>query len=250
MDTNKLKNYFWVLLNVLIVGIIANLVFFVMPTIRNFGNSLAAARTITVSAEGKTIAVPDIALSSFSVVSRGADPGALSNTNNKKISAVIDFLKSEGLESKDIQTTGYNLSPDYQYEPKTGRSSIVGYVFTQTVSVKMRDFKKIGTMLGGLMPLGVNDIGGISFNVEEPEKFLAIARAEALAKARMKADEMAAQAGAALGRVVNISEYSSPTPYYADSYGRGGGVQSAAVPTIEPGTSEIKDQVTVIYELK
>jgi len=253
MDTNKAKAYFWVLLDVLIVGLVLNLVFFVMPAVGRFGASLGSARTISVSAEGKTITTPDIALSSFSVVSRGTDPEALSDANNRKVSAVVEFLKSEGLDVKDIQTTGYNLSPDYRYDDKEQRSYITGYTFTQTVSAKMRDFKKIPKILGGLTPLGVNQIGGITFSVEDPEKFLAIARAEALSKARVKASELAAQAGAKLGKVVNIGEYyASPVPYFAEAYGRGGALASSAPtePTIEPGTSEIRDQVNVTYELR
>ncbi len=253
MDTNKAKNYFWVFLDILIAGIILNLILFVMPTIRNFGNSLGVARTVTVSADGKTVATPDIALSSFSVVSRGVNPEVLSATNNKKISSVIDFLKSEGIEGKDIQTTGYNLSPDYRYDPKEERSYITGYTFTQAVSVKMRDFKKIPAILGGLTPLGVNQIGGITFSVEEPEKFLAIARADAIKKAGDEAFQMAELSGARLGRVVSIGEHSSiPVPYYAEAFGRGGGIDVAAqvTPEIEPGMSEIRDQVTVTYELR
>jgi len=253
MDTNKAKSYFWVLLDVLIVCMVLNSLFIVGPVVQRFGSSLGVARTVNVSAEGKTIATPDVALSSFSVVSRGVDPEALSVANNKKVSAVVDFLKSEGISSKDIQTTGYNLSPDYRYDPKEERSYITGYTFTQTVSVKMRDFKKVPEILGGITPLGVNQIGGINFSVDEPEKFLAIARADALAKARAKAGELAAQAGASLGKVVNIGEYTSiPVPYYADAFGKGGGISAAAtsLPTIEAGTSEIRDQVTVTYEIE
>ncbi len=253
MDTNKAKSYFWVLLDVLVAGIILNLIFFVMPTIRQLGSSLGVARTVSVSAEGKTTAVPDVALSSFSVVSRGSDPGVLSDKNNRIISAVVDFVKSQGVLSKDIQTTGYDLAPNYVYNPKTGQNSIDGYTFTQTVTVKMRDFSKISDILGGLTPLGVNQIGGITFNIDEPEKFLAIARADALAKARTKAGEMVAQTGAGLGKVVSIGEYSTvPIPYAAEAFGRGGAMTAptAIAPTIEPGTSEIRDQVTVVYEIR
>lgn len=252
MDTNKPKAYFWLLLDVLIAGLIVNLVFFVMPTVKRFGNSLAPVRTITVSAEGKALTTPDLALSSFSVISRGADPETIADTNNKKITAVISFLKSLGTENKDVQTTAYNLSPDYKYDPDTQRSFITGYTLTQTVSVKMRDFKKVPKILAGITPLGVNQIGGISFVVEEPEKFLAIARTEAIAKARAKAEKMARETGTSLGSIVTIGEYSSiprPVPYYAAA-ARSAETVSVAAPTIEPGETEIRNQVTVTYELQ
>ena len=248
---DKSKNYFWILLDLLIVGIIVNLVFFVMPAVHRYGNSLMPTRTIAVSAEGTTTVTPDLAEGSFSVVSRGKNPTALADTNNDKMSAVIQFLKSEGLEDKDIATTAYNLSPDYKYDESTQRNYITGYTLTQTVSVKMRDFKKVAEIVGGLTPLGVNQIGGINFTVEEPEKFLAIARAQALEKAEAKAAEMAAQNGLRLGEILNIGEYQAvPVPYYESVRNYAVAAPAVTPPTIEPGTQKISDQVSITYELK
>jgi hypothetical protein len=249
---DKSKKYFWILLDILIAGIVVNLIFFVMPAVNRFGNSLVPTKTLTVSAEGKTTVTPDLAEASFSVVSRGKNPTDLADTNNQKMSAVIKFLKSEGLADKDIKTTNYNLSPDYRYDSQTERQFITGYTLTQTVSVKMRDFTKVAEIIGGLTPLGVNQIGGINFTIEDQEKFLAIARADAFTKARTKAAEMAVQNSARLGRILNISESVSPAPYYYASAAKGMGELMApvAAPTIEPGTQEINTQVSLTYELK
>jgi uncharacterized protein YggE len=253
MELNKAKTYFWILLDLFVAVAIINLMFFVMPAIKKYGNSLAPTRTMSVSAEGKTTVTPDLAQASFSVVSRGKNPTDLADMNNQKMSAVINFLKSEGLADKDIKTTAYNLSPDYQYEPKTGRSTITGYTLTQTVSVKMRDFKKVPEIIGGLTPLGINEIGGINFSVEDPEKFLVTARADAFGKAQAKAAEMAAGNGVRLGRIVNImeSQGTPPTPYYqAESRAGTMAAPAVAVPTIEPGSEELTDQVFLTYELE
>jgi len=251
MEYNKSKTLFWVLLDLLIVGILVNLVFFVMPAVRRYGNSLAPVRTITVSAEGKTTVTPDISESSFSVVSRGRNPEELADGNNQKISAVIQFLKSEIIADKDIKTVGYNLSPDYRYDPKIERNFITGYTLTQTVLVKIRDLNKVAKIIGGLTPLGVNQIGGINFSVEDQEKFLAIAREDAFLKAKTKAAEMASRGGVRLGRIIGMSESQSgyPIPYYSLG-GRSAEAAPVAAPTIEPGSQEIKDQITLTYELE
>lgn len=248
---DKAKFYFWILLDLLVVGIIVNLIFFVMPAVRRYGNSLMPTKTISVSAEGSTTVTPDLAEASFSVVSQGKNPTDLADSNNEKMSAVIKFLKSEGLDDKDIATTAYNLSPDYKYDEVKKLNYITGYTLTQTVSVKMRDFKKVAEIVGGLTPLGVNQIGGINFTVEEPEKFLAIARADAFAKAKAKAAEMAAENGLRLGEILNIGEYqAAPVPYYESVRSYGVAPQAAAVPTIEPGTQKISAQASITYELK
>jgi len=255
MDPNKPKFYFWVLLDILIATVILCGLLLGIPAFRKFVSSLPAMHTITVSAEGKTTVTPDIAEISFSVVSRGKNPEELADGNNQKVSAAINFLKSEGIGDKDIKTVGYSLSPDYRYDPQTGRNFITGYTLTQTVMVKMRDLNKVSKIIGGLTPLGVNQIGGISFLVEDQEKFLGLARDEAIKKAQAKAMEMATKGGASLGRLVNISESRGgfPVPYYRDYYAAGAlrtEPTTLTAPTIEPGSQEVKDQVTLVYELE
>lgn len=245
------KNLFWILLDVLIVVLIINVLLFVMPTIGKFGDSLTSARMISVAAEGKTTVSPDIAETSFSVVSRGKNPEILTADNNRKVDSAIQFLKSQGIDSKDIKTTGYNLSPDYQYDKDSNRTSIIGYTLTQTVSVKIRDLKKVASVIGGLAPLGVNQISGISFTVDNDEKYLETARTDAFTKARVKAETMAKENGASLGRLLNISEYQSPIPYpYYSALGKGiAEAVPIAAPTIEPGTQEIRVTVSLTYAL-
>ncbi|MEK7193399.1 MAG: SIMPL domain-containing protein [Patescibacteria group bacterium] len=254
MDTNKLKTYFWGVLDLVLAAFFINLVFFVMPTVQKLGDSFQPVRTISVSAEGKAFVIPDIAETSFSVVSRGQDPAQLADMNNKKITSAINFVKSQGIDAKDIKTAGYYLSPDYQYTPETQRSIITGYTLTQTVSVRIHDFSKIAAILGGLPPLGINQIGGLNFTVDEPEKFLAEARADAFKKARAKAISLVAQNGVRLGKVINIGESQGggPMPYYAKSLdGRGGAAApEIALPTIEPGQQELNLQVSVTYAIE
>ncbi len=253
MENNKSKRYFWILLDVFIGIAIINLFFFVMPAIQKFGESFAPAHTLSVTAEGKTIVSPDIAEVSFSVVSQGANPEKLSSANNDKMSAVINNIKSNGVDEKDIKTTNYDLQPNYGYDKNTGRSYIYGYTLTQTVFVKIRDLKKVAAVVAGVTPLGVNQMGSITFKVDDPDKVMAQAREDAFTKAKVKAMEMAAANGASIGRVVSISEYqNSPMPYFEknSAMGMGGTVTMSSVPTIEPGTQELKVNVTVTYSLE
>ncbi len=254
-DTQKFRRWFWILLDVLLAGIVVNLVFFVMPAIKRFGESLAPVRTITVSAEGKTFVVPDIARTSFSVVSEGVSPTTITTENNKKICAAIDFVKGKGIDSKDVQTSGYNLSPRYEYDKNKRTTFISGYTLTQTVDIKIRDFSKIAEIIGGLPSLGINQIGGLSFTVDDPEKFLTEARKEAFEKARAKASAIVSLGGARLGRVITVGESSGgfQPPMYARSeakLGLGGAADMAPLPSIEPGSQEVQLTVSITYALQ
>jgi uncharacterized protein YggE len=251
---NNAKTWFWILLDVLIAVLVVNVLFFVMPLLQHVSNGFYPARTITVSADGKTTASPDLAETSFSVVSQGSNPETLSTNNNDKMTAVIQFVKAQGIDEKDIKTTDYNLAPNYQYDKNTQRNFITGYTLTQTVQVKIRDLNKVATVLSGLAPLGVNQIGNINFTFDDPEKFLAVARADAFTKVQAKAQEMASGAGVALGRVISVGEYGNipvPRPYFstADKAVGMGGV-AASTPTIQPGTQDVTDSITVTYELR
>ena len=238
-------------MDIAIAAFIVNLVFAVMPAVKRFGKSLPSMRTVTVSAEGKVTISPDIAETSFGVVSRGQDPVKLADDNNKKVTAAIEFLKKQGIEVKDIKTVGYNLNTEYDWTAKERK--ILGYILTQTVGVKIRDLNKAAAIIGGLTPLGVNEVSGISFSIDDPEKYLTEARAEAFKKAQEKAAAMATSNGVSIGKVLNISEYGGapPMPYY---YGKGGPMMAevardVAAPSIEPGSQEVRVSVTVTYEL-
>ncbi|NCN53101.1 SIMPL domain-containing protein [Candidatus Wolfebacteria bacterium] len=246
------KKYFWFLLNlVLLVVVLVGLSS--VKAIWGYKSSLYPAKTITVSAEGKSITAPDIASFSFSVVAEGNDPEKIAEDNNKKINEAITLVKQKGIEEKDIKTTGYNLSPRYEYDEVRRMSFISGYRLTQTVELKIRDFSKISEILGELPKIGINQIGSLTFNVDEPEQYRSEAREEALEKAREKAKEMAKQAGVRLGDVVSFNESGGQPPIFYEKYGLGGVSTDAAYapsPSIEPGSQEINVTVSVTYEIK
>ncbi len=251
MQTENYKSWFWLLLDVALGVLILIWLFAGLPAALKFKDSLSSASVINVVSEGKTTVSPDIAEVSFSVVSRGKNPQELADMNNSKMSAVIDNLKAQGVADADIKTTSYDLSPDYQYDRSTQRSFITGYTLTQTVHVKIRDLAKVAVILGGVTPLGVNQIGGINFKVDNEDAALAAARANAIAKAKAKAQDMAKASGVSLGRLLSISEFGGVQPFYYDKAMLGmGGPGPAAAPTIQPGTQDVTLNVSLTYELR
>lgn len=225
---------------------------FAIPAIRQYGASLMPSRTLNVQAESKTTVQPDIATISFSVVSEGLSPKQLQDENHQKMNSVLAFVKSRSIEEKDIKTTSYNLSPRYEYDEAKRRTFISGYTLTQSVTIKIRNFDEIAKVLGGVAELGVNQISGVQFAVEDPEIYIAKARAEAFAKAREKAENIADAADIRLGRVIAANEASGPVPYYRayEAYGKGGdGLGSAIPPTIEPGSEEVTVTVYMTFAI-
>lgn len=244
------KRVFWILLNTfLAVGAIVLLMS--VKALWRYSKSVFPARSVNITAEGKAIAVPDIANLSFSVITEGVDFKKVASENNQKVNDALNFIKSLGIEDKDIKTTGYDLSPRYEYDEKRRTSFISGYTLTQTVQLKLRDFNKISDIIRALPEYGINQIGALIFTVEEPEKYLAEARKEAFEKARSKAEAMARQNGVKIKQVINFSEFTGylpPIPLAAAEFGKGGD-QAVIRPTIEPGSQEVNVQVSVTYEI-
>lgn len=251
-----------------IVGAIAILVggYSALIYSNSFANSQQgiSARTFSVTGDGKASAIPDIAQFTFSIITQGGtNIPSLQKENSDKSNAVIDFVKSQGVDAKDITTQNYNIEPRYESfscpQPIFGIEisprpcpppKIVGYTISQTVSVKVRDFAKIGGLLAGVVEKGANSVSQLSFTVDNPDTYKNQAREEAIKKAQEKARTMAEQAGFKIGKLISIDE----SGIFPGPFGMGGAVAFdkavSAAPTIEPGSQEITVNVVLRYEMR
>lgn len=209
------------------------------------------ARTITVNAEGKVTAKPDIAIIGLSVVSDGLTVKAVTLDGNQKMDQVIKAVKGLGVESKDIVTSQYNLYPDYKYD-KGQVGKIVGYKLNQEITVKVRQLEDVQDVLDSGIKAGANQVGQFSFEIDDASLIKKDARDIAFKTARDKALQMTSSAGVKLGRVVTFSEGDSYSPpryanFAMDSMKAESSV--APAPSIEPGSKEINLTVSVTYEI-
>jgi hypothetical protein len=210
------------------------------------------ARTITVSADGKVTTKPDIALIDLSVVSQSKSVKAVTQDGNVKMGLVIDAVKKLGIDSKDITSTQYNLYPNYVY-PLNAPSKIDGYNLTQDIEVKIRDLNIVDDVLDAGITAGANQVGQLTFDIDDPSAIQAQAREKAFTAAKEKAQEMAKAAGVSLGRVVTFSEDSGVQPPVFVNYTmKAMDSAGAAVPapSIEPGSKEMDLTISVTYEIQ
>ena len=255
----KIKNA----LNIAIIIVLLTSAYAVISYVNSYASSIepSAFRSFSVSGEGKITAIPDVASFTFSVITEGGkDIANLQKDNTKKINEIIAFVKSSGVEVKDIKTRNYNLEPRYQYfncpvPISDGRKpcplpEIVGYTIRQTVEVKIRDFDKIGDVLAGTVEKGSNSVSELSFTIDDLDKVKNQAREEAIAKAKEKAISIAKTGGFRLGKLLSIDE-NGYTPFM--DYGYQTMVKSAESlpsPTIEPGSQEIVVNIVLRYEIR
>lgn len=215
------------------------------------GKPTAERDTISISGEGKVTGIPDIATIEVGLTTEKKDVASAQKENTLKMNRLISNLKNLGVEDKDIQTSYYNIYP--QYDWPDGKQVLRGYQVNQSVSVKIRNLDKIGDILAAAGEGGANQVSGLSFNIDDPEKLRQEARIKALENAKEKADALAKVAGVKLGKIVSFSEYSAvPTPMYKsmEALGMGGGTGDMPAPSVEKGSMDIVVNVTVSYEIK
>ena len=208
--------------------------------------------TFTVTGEGKATAIPDVAVVSVGVQAQGTTVALVQQQLNKKTNAVIDAIKKLGIDAKDIQTSNYNISPQYNFQEPTQR--IVGYQASSNLTVKVRQMDKANTVVDAATNQGANVVGGISFEVSDRTQVESEARGKAVVEAKKKAVEASKAAGFSLGRVINYSGNFGgvvrPVPMFAKSDAAGLGAAESAPTQIEPGSSEITVDVSLSYEIR
>ena len=225
----------------------------------------ASFRSFSASGEGRVVAIPDVAQFTFSVLTQGGkNLGELQKENTIKVNRAIGVTKAAGVEDKDIKTESYSVEPRYQYFNclpgllDSGKPcpppEIVGYTVQQVVSVKVRDFEKIGELLAEVVTSGANSVSQLNFTLDDPTAAENEARKEAIQKAKEKSLAISKAGGFRLGRLLSIDEGGGPVPVYykalsAESFGRGGDFPAPA-PSIEPGSQEVRVSVTLRYEIK
>jgi uncharacterized protein YggE len=243
---------------------------------RYIGAGLNATNVVSVSGHGEVLAVPDIATFSFSVVSDKATVADAQADATAKANAITEYLKGAGVDEKDIQTSDYSVSPQYEYQNAVcpsavnplnggavssgtvycppGKQTLKGYEVRQTTTIKVRDTAKAGDLLTGVGSKGATEVSGLNFTFDDPEGVQTQARDKAIANAKEKADKLAKSLGVSLVRVVSYNESGGYPIYYAKdmAYGMGGATasQSAPAPEISTGQNKVTSDVTITYEIR
>ena len=212
------------------------------------GKSAETPNTISVSGEGLVTATPDIAKVDVGSSSDAYSVAEAQVKNTAIMNGIIAAVKKLGIDEKDIKTKNYNIYPKYDWQ--NGKNNIVGYTVTQALGLKIRDTKKTSDVLKVAGESGANQIGSLTFEIDDPEQLKAEARTEAIKNAKEKAEALVDSLGVKLGRVISFSESSGGGMVY-EGYGLSKGMDTLSAPAqeIQSGENEIRSNVTVLYEI-
>ncbi len=163
----------------------------------------AHLNTVYVSADGKFEAPPDTALIQFNISAQETSPRAAYDRASQETEQVRRILKSNGVDPKSAEIGFFSLQPVYDWKQPTRR--VVGYRVSNSVSVKLRDFAKVGPIVEQLGAEEFNENVNLSYTLEDMDAAKLRAVEDAYQRARAEAAVVAKAGGRTLGELVYAS---------------------------------------------
>ena len=202
--------------------------------------------SISVDADGKVMATPDLARLTLEVETQAATAAGAGQENAKQAGGVLAAVKQVlGPEDK-LRTLGYRLMPVHSYKDKSSPPEIKGYRAVNQLEVKVLDVARLGTVIDTAMKNGVTKVNGPYWSHSRIEELQRQAAVNALERARRLAEALAQAAGL---KIKSVDKISTGIRIIAP---RGAGeayqMAKAASPTpIEVGEEEINAHIQAVF---
>jgi len=211
-------------------------------------------RTLAVTGTAEVSVQPDICYISFGVETfHKKSAREAYRTNAELMNAVTAAVKATGIAAKDVQTSGFTVTPQFRYGDDTRKRFFEGYRVYHALDVNVRNLERPSAVLDAGMDAGATQVNNVPFAVENPKKYTADARVEAVKAAQAKAQSMADLTGVRLGKPISISE-SEPGgwgQYYAQANVALDRAASAEeTPSLQPGQFKLSRTVHITYEIE
>ena len=161
-------------------------------------SSKVIPNTIWVGADGKFESDPDTAVVQFGI---SAQEEKLQDAMQKATQAaeqVRQLLRSNGIDPAEAQFGRFSTQPVYDY--KNPKRKLVGYRVDANISVKLKDFSKIGPITQGLSNMEVTDTS-LSYMLQDMDAAKIKAVQDALRRTRDEANAVAQSSGRSLGEL-------------------------------------------------
>lgn len=177
------------------------------------GAASAADIALQVSGPVVELTVSESVSAAPDLVNLSATVNALSPTasqalseNAERMARVIAAIEAQGVAEADIRTTAISLNPQYEWNGTTQRQIFRGYQVSSTVEIRLHELPRTGRVLDAVVTAGADEVGSISWSIEDPSTAQQQARDAAFAAARERALGFARAAGYTDVRLLEVSE--------------------------------------------
>lgn len=204
--------------------------------------------SITVNGDATIFTEPDLAQIDIGVVTQARDAPEASKQNAERLTRVMAEVKKNLGKNDEVKTAGYSLTPNYRY-PQGGKPEIVGYTASNTLRIKMTNLAQVGRLIDGAMQAGANNINRLVFTLKDEQAAQLEALRSATAKAKTKAEAIAASLGLKIVRIASINEGEHTVqPIFRQALAARADAAQAPTP-VEPGTVEVRSSLSMTVEV-
>jgi uncharacterized protein YggE len=202
-------------------------------------------KTLSVSGTGVINVKANQATVILGVYTEDKEASAAIDENAAKMAAVINALKQLGFKDEDMQTTTYNVYPNYNWEIRM----VIGYQVTNMIQIKIKDLTKVGHAIDAASSAGANKVDSISFGItEEIASAMKLqAYQAAIADAKSKSDVITSGLGIKVVGVQSVTESSYYPVVEYRSYDQSG-TSSVKTPTpVLSGNLSVTVTLNIVY---
>ena len=158
----------------------------------------AQANTVFVGADGKFESAPDTAQLQFTVSVQDETSQVAYQKTSKNVDQVRQVLRANGVDPKQATVGFFSVQPVYDWKPK---QHLVGYRVTTDITLKLKDFSKIGALTQQLAEANVSETQTLSYVLENIDEAKNRAVEDAYRRARNSAETIAHASGRGLGEL-------------------------------------------------
>jgi uncharacterized protein len=155
--------------------------------------------TIFAGADGKFETAPDTALIQFNISAQAESAKDAYDQASKQAETTRQVLRANGIDPKTAQVGFFSVNP--QYDWKNPKHRVIGYQVTTSVSLKLKDFSKIGAVTQQLADASVGESQSLSYTLDSTEDAKSKAVADAYRRVRASAQSLATASGRTLGEL-------------------------------------------------
>ena len=161
------------------------------------GATMLPPNTVYVGADGKFEANPDTALIQFNIAAQQTTAKAAYDRASKSAEQVREILRSNGIEPKAAELSYYSIEPVQEYVKD--RPKLVGYKVSTSVTLKLKDFSKVASVVQQLADADITDTNSVTYTLDDTDAAKAKAVQDAYRRARQSAEAVAEASGRTLG---------------------------------------------------
>jgi uncharacterized protein YggE len=212
----------------------------------------AQANTIYVGADGKFESAPDTAQIQFNVSVQDETSQAAFQRASKNVEQVRQVLRNNGIEPKAATIGFLSVQPVYEWKPK---QRVIGYRVTTDVTLKLKDFSKVGLITQQLADANVSETQTLSYTLENIDEAKNKAVEDAYRRAHNSADTLAHASGRVLGELsyASVDTFENPRvvmPRMRAMSAMANAAPPAPMEEFTPQTVTVSAHVNALFSLK